>query len=80
MGTCFQDALFEALDEQFPMEAGGALVLDAKFAAHWMVEHIEDFDEAARLRRARGSKFDEYCSWISRNSDSSQCITIGGYI
>ena len=44
------------------------------------IQEIEDFDEATRLWSARGSKFDEYCSWISQNSDSSQCITIGGYV
>ena len=44
------------------------------------IQKIEDFDEATRLWRDSGSKFDEYCSWISRNSDSSQCITIGGYV
>ena len=46
------------------------------------IQKIEDFDEAAKCEgeEIQGLKFDEYCSWISRNSDSSQCISIGGYV
>ena len=46
------------------------------------IQKIEDFDEAAKCEgeEVHGMQFDEYCSWISQNSDSSQCITIGGYV
>ena len=43
------------------------------------IQKIEDFDEAAKWWcEVRGFKVDEYCSWISRNSDS--LVTIGGHV
>ena len=44
------------------------------------IQKIEDFDEAARFWSARGLEGLVYWSRISRNSDSSQCISIGGYV
>ena len=44
------------------------------------IQKIEDFDESARFWSARGLEGLVYWSRISRNSDSSQCISIGGYV
>ena len=46
------------------------------------IQKIEDFDQAAKCEgeEIQGLSFDEDCSWISQNSDSSQCITVGGYV